>query len=512
MGLFFSLVYLITAFLAPQTIFGEDLAQMHVELYIAVVALILTLFSAQGSGLSRMTQTWALIGLSAAACLSIVFTGWLGGGVYALESFLPAAAAFFMVAVNVKKKWQLQLVVALLFFAATFIILNGSYALYTQEPLSNYLLSQGVGEGVDSYHILRLRGLSFLNDPNDFAQFLVALIPLMFLFWRKGKGFTNVLLVYAPAAFLAVGMYLTHSRGGMLALLLVLIITSSRKIGLVPSLVTAAVLFVGLSAAGFTGGRDISASTGEDRMEAWSVGLNLLRAHPIFGVGFDKMSDYNNITAHNTVVVCAAELGLVGYFCFILFIFVGMRNAVVGMQKLPGDEPVADADELGAGSYRFGFPGQTAALSSPAVAVSSQAASVASPAAWNVPAQAMATTAAPLHLASGSGGAAPYGFPGLDGEPANASLTDDEIRRMSRLIVLSLAGFLAAGWFLSRAYTMVLYVMTGIGAVVYRMALERGTCLPPLAAGRAMKLAAGLGLVLLIVVYIIVRVDHFLPH
>ena len=37
----------------------------------------------------------------------------------------------------------------------------------------------------------------------------------------------------------------------------------------------------------------------------------MLKSHPLFGVGFGNFADYSDHTAHNSIVVCAAELGLV---------------------------------------------------------------------------------------------------------------------------------------------------------------------------------------------------------
>jgi hypothetical protein len=62
----------------------------------------------------------------------------------------------------------------------------------------------------------------------------------------------------------------------------------------------------------FTGGRVISASEGADRLEAWATGLELFKGAPLFGIGFGAFTDFNDITAHNSFVLCLAELGLIG--------------------------------------------------------------------------------------------------------------------------------------------------------------------------------------------------------
>ncbi len=61
---------------------------------------------------------------------------------------------------------------------------------------------------------------------------------------------------------------------------------------------------------------------------AAAKGLELLKAHPIFGVGFGNMGDYVGQTAHNSLVVCAAELGLFGLYFWTLFLFPTVRDAL----------------------------------------------------------------------------------------------------------------------------------------------------------------------------------------
>ena len=44
----------------------------------------------------------------------------------------------------------------------------------------------------------------------------------------------------------------------------------------------------------FTGGRDISEESGADRTALWGEGLEIFKAHPLFGVGFGNMVDYTD--------------------------------------------------------------------------------------------------------------------------------------------------------------------------------------------------------------------------
>ena len=118
----------------------------------------------------------------------------------------------------------------------------------------------------------------------------------------------------------------------------------------------------------------------------------------------------------------------------------------------------------------------------------------------------------PPDLAANYANANGPNYLGVVDEEADKEAGDAEIRRMAGLMVVSFAGFLTAGWFLSRAYTMCIYVNAGMAAAIYRMAQDRGIAPPPLTFGEASKASAKIILVLLAIVWLIVHADHYMPH
>jgi hypothetical protein len=60
-----------------------------------------------------------------------------------------------------------------------------------------------------------------------------------------------------------------------------------------------------------TDASDVASTQG--RLDAWYVGLTLLKDHPLLGVGKDQFEVHNVLTAHNSFVLCFAETGLAGY-------------------------------------------------------------------------------------------------------------------------------------------------------------------------------------------------------
>ena len=448
MGFVLTILYLVTNYLTPVTLFGP-LAEYRIELILAALILLVSLPKLPGSFIFKTPQSLALIGLALATMLSVLVGGhWAGGAVKAFLDFIPNAFAFFLVCLHCNSRRKLQVVVLMLLGVCLFVIARGSIDLLHVGPESAavqpgttdnddenvwnmehpYLLEMKNDQKEVFY---RIRGLGSINDPNDFGQLLVCATPLMFIFWRKKKMILNILFVILPVCVLLIGVYLTHSRGALLALMAMAIVAARRRIGTVPALVLAVVLFAGAMALNFTGGRDISAESGSDRTALWGEGLEIFRAHPLFGVGFGNMSDYTDThqTAHNSLVVCAAELGLFGLYFWSLFLFPTVRDALTAASpmKVTEGEPIVPEESP--------FP-----------------------------------------------------------EPARTveALDKAEINRLGRLVVLSLTGFLVAAWFLSRAYVMTLFLLGGVTEVVFQMAMERKMIASRLPLPRTLAYSGGL--------------------
>jgi O-antigen ligase len=462
MGFVLSILYFVTSYLTPPTLFGP-LAAYRIELILAVLILLVSLPKLIGSFILKTPQSLALIGLAIATVLSVLFgEHWAGGAVHAFLDFIPNAFAFFLVCLHCNSKRKLQGVVLTLLFVCLFVIAHGGIDLFLHggQQTEHYLPTDAYSSNAAAWQMEhpyllpkpndrdepnRLRGLGVINDPNDFGQLTVCVIPLMFIFWRTKKIIWNIGIVIVPACALLLGVYLTHSRGALLALIAMAIVAARRRIGTLPALVLAGVLFACAMALQFTGGRAISAESGSDRTSLWGQGLEIFRAHPLFGVGFGNMPDYteDHHTAHNSVVVCAAELGLFGLYFWSLFLFTTARDAltIASPTKVTEGEPIVPEESR--------FP----------------------QAAWKV-----------------------------------EVFDKVEINRLGRLMVLSLTGFLVAAWFLSRAYVMTFFLLGGMAEVVFQMALDRGMIAPRLPLARALMYAGGLAISLLLAMYVLLRI------
>ena len=75
----------------------------------------------------------------------------------------------------------------------------------------------------------RLQSVGILEDPNGLAQYLLVAASLLTLAWAPGRWRRNVALVMLPAAYLLYGILVTHSRGGLVGLSIVVFFPVREK-------------------------------------------------------------------------------------------------------------------------------------------------------------------------------------------------------------------------------------------------------------------------------------------
>jgi hypothetical protein len=452
MGFALSILYFLTCYLTPQVLFGP-LAEYRIELILALALVFVSVPSFGGAIIWKTSQSLAIIGLAIATFMSVlVGGGWGTGGVQAFLLFIPNAFAYYLVCLHCNSKRKFQIVILMMLFVCLFVIGQGAAEMRRGMPTRAEVESPIVNRD-DSYFFgmtndarewfYRLRGMGQINDPNDFAQLIVCVLPLTFAWWKPKASFRNLVFVLVPVGLLLWGLYLTHSRGAILALLAVVVVAARKRIGLIPSLILAGAIFAGAMALQFTGGRQISTAAGEDRTEFWGEGLELLKAHPLFGVGFGRMPEYIGHTAHNTIVVCAAELGLFGLYFWSMFVLPSIRDTLIVASPKKVNEIQAIIPEIEPGAAMYGVP--------------------------RIPER-------------------------------------NEINKFGRLVLLSFVGYMVAGWFLSRAYVMTLFLLGGMAEVVFEMARKRGMISTRPQMGWVLRYSVVLMMAMILTMYIVLRI------
>jgi hypothetical protein len=178
----------------------------------------------------------------------------------------------------------------------------------------------------------RVRYRGTLQDPNELALVIGIALPLALAFYDRRRSAARLLLLALAFAAIGTCVYFTQSRGGQLVFLSVLAVYFVHRFGFARGAVVGVVLALPLL---FLGGRGGAGSNAEsstlERLECWWVGLQLFRASPIFGVGIGRFTEHHYLTAHNSLVLTVAELGLPGMLLWTSIVYVALKIAVRGM-------------------------------------------------------------------------------------------------------------------------------------------------------------------------------------
>jgi hypothetical protein len=169
----------------------------------------------------------------------------------------------------------------------------------------------------------RVRFRGTIKDPNELALAVAVIVPLAFGFFeRRRSGWRGALLA---ATLLVTGacVVFTRSRTGQVVFFMVLGIYFVRRVGWRGLLVAPAAALPIL----LLGGRETQeagASTME-RLECWSAALQMLRQSPLLGVGYGQFTEHHYLTAHNSYLLTAAELGLPGMVLWTAILWLSIK-------------------------------------------------------------------------------------------------------------------------------------------------------------------------------------------
>ena len=347
------IVYILSTYLRPFELLAPQLNNYRPMLILLALALATsTARVIVRNELGARPIHFLLLGLLTLAIgASQVANGWAGGALVAVGDFAASALLMVLCLFNLTSLKRLQVTCIAIASSVVVLAAMGVNAWHTGYLAEELVLRQNAvnPDNVDPLvyedepiaipaqddsgrYFLRLRSLGFLNDPNDFAQVMVMVLPILWWLVVSGAWWRNLLLAAAPAGLLAYAIYLTHSRGAFLGIGALAALAIHRVLGTLRTL-----LLVGLAIAAMgivsVGGRGLSSEeeSAAQRVDAWFAGWTMLKSHPLFGVGYSNFLEHHYLTAHNSFVLVYAELGLIGYFFWlglIVITFLGLNQAV----------------------------------------------------------------------------------------------------------------------------------------------------------------------------------------
>lgn len=183
-------------------------------------------------------------------------------------------------------------------------------------------------------------------DPNDIAYVLVSLFPISFFFIAYRNGRLKRILALATIAFSMLIIVFTGSRAGILSLFTAISfflifntqrIKSSYKIYMLLGIVAFFIFFsekinIERYVSVFEISSDYNVTEEAGRLKIWERGFELLKMHPITGVGVScfpialgKLRAQLDLppqwqATHNSYIQVAVETGLIGIIVFVFMI------------------------------------------------------------------------------------------------------------------------------------------------------------------------------------------------
>ncbi|WP_456412438.1 O-antigen ligase family protein [Thiolapillus sp.] len=350
------------------------------------------------------------------APLTVVLAGeGFSNALDAVSQLAPLYLTFLLIAATALSRKRIRIMMWLMVGGAVLFSLHGIQQEFT-----------GVGWTGEVPIAGRIRYIGIFNDPNDVGLSLVTALPMaMYLMHNSNSKIIKLLLLLGVGSILW-GISLTDSRGTTLALGAILGVYSWRRYGvfktLIISMIAVPVLFALSSRLDTISPGEASAL---GRVEAWYEGMLMLRENPVFGVGFGLFSDHHVRTAHNSYVLVLAEQGIPGYFLW--FSYVGI--CLMLMFRLQKQEKITKSP-------------------------------------WEVVAE--------NSLDSNEN----HFFLVEKPRPRKETIVAKEDQAIARALFLSFVGFATASFFLSRSYSMQLFLLCGMAVAHYQGTRLRNPKLP----------------------------------
>lgn len=331
-------LYLFCTFIRPQEWVPALLGKPLVNGLALLMFFFLCAERLMGSktGFLKVPQNKLMAGFYLAVVMSHVSHVYLAGAIAAIKAFLVIFLLYFIIlnGVNTFRKykiavWLMVLLITVLVFQGMDQVRDG-YGWAGQLPVL-----QG---GRLTPLITRITWVGIFNDPNDLAlTFVIAIgIALPFIFGR-----TNIIawsLSIFLAGLLCYGVYLTNSRGGLLALMATVYMFMVRRTGkifwgsVIGGILASVILILGPSRMGMLSSSEASAYS---RVEYWYQSILFLKSNPLFGIGFNMYTDTMPQTAHNSYALAFAELGMFGYFMWMGLLYVSFQGLTRIQEQVP---------------------------------------------------------------------------------------------------------------------------------------------------------------------------------
>lgn len=321
------ILYLILFLLRPGETYPA-LAKMRPEFllgaYLGVLALLKNKYRYGKLTIPNSKLNWSFIYLLWAIALSLLFSACKDCTVEVLESLVKLGIFYLLIILMVDDKKRLEI-----FFWV--------YILAISKMAVDINIGFLEGNATDYHGLNRASGgSSAVDNFNGIAITMNTIIPFAYYLFHHYKTFFKKAFIGVILVLLVITLILTGSRGGLLGFLTILgfIWWRSDKKILLTSTLLIFVVFGWMSMEPERKERYLSIfasaeerdESAQGRIDAWVDGMYLFADHPVIGVGAGAFADARvrefgtYLQPHSMYVQILAELGIIGFFFYFLFL------------------------------------------------------------------------------------------------------------------------------------------------------------------------------------------------
>lgn len=327
------LIYIVFVIIRPQE-YLKSLEDVPILLYLIVVTMGVWFLTVKKD--FSIPQPILVTGFFASVIISIMLSGWMGGGWLAFQQFFPVWILFIMMSMTITTLSKVKLTMDVIAYSALVVAIHS----IEQHHIGVSWTGLELATDIDG----RIRYLGIFNDPNDLGVLFVTTLPFIGAWQSREVGWPRRVMNFIMLGIMVYAIYLTDSRGAMLAALLILAMHLSTVYGRVKTAVAGGIAMVLLS---FVKTRLDKLDAGEqsafERIEAWYQGIQMLKSNPLFGVGFKQFQEHHERTAHNSFILVFAETGLIGFFFWLSIVLVSFY-LLIRLTSLDEDQACQEND------------------------------------------------------------------------------------------------------------------------------------------------------------------------
>jgi O-antigen ligase len=199
------------------------------------------------------------------------------------------------------------------------------------NPEFNYRCEHVGLFGTTSIASGRVRYVGMLLDPNETSLAMAVSMPLSIAFFLRRKSTRRLALMLFTMALVGACVAMSKSRGGQLVFLAALGAYFIRRFGW-KGIIAGGILGSPILLLGGRSGAEASQSSLE-RLECLLAGFTMFRSSPIVGVGYGQFTEHHFLTAHNSYMLAAAELGFPGMILWGIVYYLSVKIPVKALMR-----------------------------------------------------------------------------------------------------------------------------------------------------------------------------------